>query len=206
MWVRELVELGFWHVRGNIRWPVSPYPHRGVILWILNLILTRISHLYAAPRWYNRDLSIDRFTPLLWGKGAIEGQMEGWEHWEHPVSAKDLQQIPALTTEEWQPAKISEDQAVLLELIGNDGITKRDVLTEMASINLSEGETFALINDLISKRLVGWDGDTLVFLTRRCATVFTPRDGLIAHDLDDERLSEWMAQPERWNTTPPPTI
>jgi hypothetical protein len=69
----------------------------------------------------------------------------------------------------------------------------------MASINLSEGETFALINDLISKRLVGWDGDTLVFLTRRCATVFTPRDGLIAHDLD-ERLSEWMAQPERWNT------
>jgi hypothetical protein len=43
------------------------------ILWILNLILTRISHLYAAPRWYGRDLSIDSFTPLLWGKAADNG-------------------------------------------------------------------------------------------------------------------------------------
>jgi hypothetical protein len=169
------------------------------ILWILNLILTRISHLYASPDWYSRDLSIDRFTPLLWGKAADRSNVKGWEYWEHPVSAKDLSQVPVLTKEEWQPVQISQDQAVLLQLIGNDGITKHGVLAEMSSIDLTDEQTLALIDDLIAKRLLGWDHDTLVFLTRRCATAFTPKDGVVAHDMEDERFAEWMSRAERWN-------
>jgi len=64
------------------------------LLWILNLILTRISHLYAAPAWYGRDLSIDRFTPLLWGKAVENEDERGWVYHEHPVSAKELKQVP----------------------------------------------------------------------------------------------------------------
>ena len=169
------------------------------ILWILNLILTRISHLYASPDWYSRDLSIDRFTPLLWGKAADMGNVEGWEYWEHPVSPKDLGQVPVLTKEEWQPVKISQHQAVLLQLIGNDGITKTDVLAEMSSIDLTDEQTLTLIDDLIAKRLLGWDRDALVFLTRRCATAFTPKDGIVAHDMEDERFAEWMSRAGRWN-------
>jgi len=169
------------------------------ILWILNLILTRISHLYASPDWYSRDLSIDRFSPLLWGKATDMGNVEGWEYWEHPVSAKDLSQVPVLTKEEWQPVQISQHQAVLLGLIGNDGITKKDVLAEMSSIDLTHEQTLALIDDLIAKRLLGWDRETLVFLTRRCATAFTSKDGIVAHDMEDERFAEWMSRAERWN-------
>jgi hypothetical protein len=47
------------------------------ILWILNLILTKISHLYASPEWYGRDLSIDRFAPLVWGKAVDLGPTKG---------------------------------------------------------------------------------------------------------------------------------
>lgn len=169
------------------------------ILWILNLMLTRIFHLYGSPDWYSRDLSIDRFTPLLWGKAADMGNVEGWEYWEHPVSAKDLERVPVLTKEEWQPVQISQDQAVLLQLIGNDVIKKNNVLAEMASIGLTDEQTLALIDDLIAKRLLGWDRDTLVFLTRRCATAFTPKDGIVAHDMEDERFDEWMSRAERWN-------
>jgi len=169
------------------------------ILWILNLILTRISHLYASPDWYSRDLSIDSFSPLLWGKATDMGNVEGWEYWEHPVSAKDLSQVPVLTKEEWQPVQISQHQAVLLGLIGNDGITKKDVLAEMSSIDLTHEQTLALIDDLIAKRLLGWDRETLVFLTRRCATAFTSKDGIVAHDMEDERFAEWMSRAERWN-------
>ena len=165
----------------------------------MNLILTRISHLYASPDWYIRDLSIDRFSPLLWGKAADKGNVEGWEYWEHPVSAKDLSQVPVLTKEEWQPVQVSQHQAVLLQLIGNDGIAKNDVLAEMSSIDLTAEQTLALIDDLIAKRLLGWDRDTLVFLTRRCATAFTPKDGIVAHDMEDERFAEWMSRAERWN-------
>jgi len=170
------------------------------ILWMLNLILTKIFHLYASPDWYSRDLSIDRFTPLLWGKAADEGEgdAQGWEYWEHPASANDLKQVPVFTKDEWQPVQISEDQAVLLQLIGNDGISRNDVLAEMSSLNLTEDETLALIDDLIAKRLLGWDSDTLVFLTR-CSTAFTSRDGIVAHDMEDERFAEWMSQAERWN-------
>jgi len=174
------------------------------ILWILNLILTRISYLYASPDWYSRDLSIDRFTPLLWGKASDIGNVEGWEYWEHPVSAKDLGQVPVLTKEEWQPVQVSQNQAVLLQLIGNDGITKNDVLAAMSSIDSTHEQTFALIDDLIAKRLLGWDRDTLVFLTRRCVTAFTPKDGIVAHDMEDERFAEWMSRAERWNKPPAP--
>lgn len=166
------------------------------LLWILNLILTRISHLYTAPPWYGRDLSIDRFTPLLWGKAVDNGDERGWVYQEHPVSAKELKQVPTLTKEEWQPAEISEDQAVMLGLIGNDGIEKGDVLAAMATLDVNSEETFALIDDLIDKRLVGWDGETLVFLTLRCSTVFTPKGRIVVHDIVDERLVEWMAKPE----------
>lgn len=163
------------------------------ILWILNLILTRISHLYEAPRWYGRDLSIDKFTPLLWGKAIDRGDHQGWEYWEHPVSAKELKELPTLTTEEWQPTQISEEQSILLQLIGNDGIARNDVLSEMMGINVGEQETLALIDNLIAKRLVGWNGDTLVFLTQRCATIHT-KQGFIVHDMIDERLAEWMSR------------
>lgn len=175
------------------------------ILWILNLILTRIFHLYSAPDWYSRDLSIDRFTPLLWGKATDMGNFQGWEYWEHPVSARVLKQIPVLTKEEWQPVQISEGQAVLLGLIGNDGITKNDVLAEMSTINLTHEQTLALIDDLISKRLLGWNRDTLVFLTRRCTTAFTPKDGIVAHDMEDERFVEWMSRAERFHKAASPS-
>lgn len=169
-------------------------PHSPV-LWILNLILTRISHLYEAPRWYGRDLSIDKFTPLLWGKAVDRGDVQGWEYWEHPVSAKNLKELPTQTTEEWHPIQISEEQSILLQLIGNDGISRNDAFSEMLSIHVSEEQTLALINDLIAKRLIGWDGDTLVFLTQRCATIMT-KDGFIVHDMIDERLAEWMSRSE----------
>jgi len=115
------------------------------ILWILNLILTRISHLYAAPSWYGRDLSIDRFAPLLWGRTVDTGNAQGWEYWEHPVSARELKQVPTLTKEEWQPIQISEDQGVMLQLIGDDGIEKNDVLAEMATIDLTTEQTLSLM-------------------------------------------------------------
>lgn len=172
------------------------------ILWILNLILTRISHLYAAPRWYGRDLSIDKFIRLLWGKAAVNGEAKGWEYWERSVSAKDLKELPVQTKEEWQPIQSSEQQSILLQLVGDDGISKSDVLTEMLNIQITEEQTLALIDDLIAKRLIGWDGETLVFLTQRCVTIIT-KDGFVVHDMVDERLAEWMAQPERWNKSAP---
>jgi len=125
------------------------------ILWILNLILTRISHHYTWRNWYNRDLSIDRFTPLLWGKASGDGRKPGWEYWEHAVSAKDLKEVSPLTAEEWQPAKISQDQAVLLASVGNDGIAKQDIFDVMEAINLTQEKTVALIDDLVPKDYSG---------------------------------------------------
>lgn len=166
------------------------------ILWILNLILTRISHFHDAPRWYGRDLSIDRFAPLLWGKAIDNGTHQGWEYWEHPGSNGNLETQPTQTTEEWQPTQISESQSILLQLVGNDGILKTNLLAAMSTIQVDAGQTIALIDDLRAKRLVGWDGDTLVFLTQRCSTVIT-KDGFLVHDLIDERLAEWMAKSEK---------
>jgi hypothetical protein len=54
------------------------------------------------------------------------------------------------------------------------------------------------IQDLIEKRLVGWSGENLVFLTRRCATAISPRGDFVAADMENERLFEWMMRDKRW--------
>lgn len=169
------------------------------LLWLLNIILTRISHYYEAPRWYGRDLSIDRFQPLLWGKAIDTGNQQGWKYWEDSASEADRDQVQTFTTEEWQPVGISQNQAVLLGVIGNDGLGRAELNASMEAIGLREQETIGLVDDLNEKRLVGWDGDTLVLLTQRCTTAFTPNDGIVAHDMVDERFEEWLSRPERWN-------
>ncbi len=118
---------------------------------------------------------------------------------EHPISDAELKQVPTFTTEEWQPTQIDENQAVMLQIVGNDGIERPDVIESMAAIGLDEEQAFALVDDLIAKRLVGWDEDKLVFLTQRCTTIFTPKDGIVVHDMNDERFEEWMMRPERWH-------
>jgi len=67
----------------------------------------------------------------------------------------------------------------------------------MAAIDVNKEQTVALIDDLIEKRLVGWDRETLVFLTHRCSTVFTPKGHIVVHDMVDDRLVEWMSKPDR---------
>ena len=88
---------------------------------------------------------------------------------------------------------------MLLNLIGNDGIAKEELFAEMGTLDLTREQTSSLIDDLIDERLVGWDGEQLVFLTQRCTTIFTPKDGIVVHDLANDRLAEWMGRPERWN-------
>lgn len=173
------------------------------ILWILNLVLTRISHHFNAPDWYSRDLSIERFHPLLWGKAVPGATVEGWEYWEHPRALYEPEEATVLSSEEWHPVPVSEDQAVLLALIGNDGIAKKDLVAAMMEASeLPEDATLDLVRDLNEKRLVAWDDQTLVFLTRRCTTAFTPKDGLVAHDMEDARFVEWMMRDERWRKPP----
>lgn len=162
------------------------------ILWILNLVLTRLSYLYEAPEWYGRDLTIDRFSPLFWGKARKVGEKMGWEYFENAIRKKDLEQLPALTTEEWRPVEITEMQAVLLSLVGNDGIVRNELIEAPASTGETNECILEAIQDLVDKRLVGWRGDTLVFLTRRCAIAVMPSGALVAADMEDERLFEWM--------------
>jgi hypothetical protein len=115
------------------------------ILWILNLVLTRISYLFAAPEWYGRDLTIDRFAPLLWGRSVERGGHKGWEYFENAISKKDLENVPALTAEEWRPVKITQLQAVLLSLVGNDGILRDELIQALEGI----GETAQNIAEAI---------------------------------------------------------
>jgi hypothetical protein len=61
-------------------------------------------------------------------------------------------------------------------------------------VKLSVEQAYEQVEELIQNRLVGWRGDTLVFLTRQCATAFTPWGEAIAGDVDDGRLFEWIQQ------------
>lgn len=160
------------------------------LLLILNILLTRISYHYPAPDWYHRDLSMEGFAPLLWGKPIEEEHLVGWAYEEVPLSQQRLESAQELSTDDWRPITITALQATILAIIGNRGIARDRLLQEFADERpesiLSE------VADLIQKRLVSWKADRLVFLTHQCATVLTGRGEFVAGDMEDRRFSEWL--------------
>ena len=166
------------------------------LIWLINVLLTRTAYICSAPEWYNRELSLERFAPLLWGKAEEEGEAVGWVYNEVRLGQRDLESVPALSADDWRPVTISDLQAAILAIIGNDGILKRDLLRAFGEEESAE-TILAAVADLMDKRLVSWKADRLVFLTRRCATAITGWGEIVAADMEDGRLFEWIQQRSR---------
>lgn len=174
-------------------WPWYASSSENPLLLLLNLLLTKISYLYRAPDWFGRDLSLERFTILLFGKAAQENGVNGWFYEPVNLSKRDLESGPPIPEEDWRPMSVTSFQFTILTMMGDEDGLSREVIETIAADDPSvDGE--AQIKELVDHRLVGWQGDKLVFLTQRCATAFTGRGEVVAGDVEDWRLVEWIRQ------------
>jgi hypothetical protein len=164
------------------------------LLLLLNLLLTKISHIYAAPDWFAEDSSLESFAPLLWARTIREGKDVVWLYTPQPLKQSQLRSTEKPAHEEWAPLPITDFQGIVLNMIETPGVT-RENLSAIAP-DLAPEEADRQINQLHDYGLVSWVGDQLAFLTRQCVTVFTT-GGVVAADGTDPRYVKWIKKQDR---------
>jgi hypothetical protein len=165
------------------------------MILLLNLIWTKLSYAFELPAWFDHDLGMEIFSPLLSGVAVRGEELSGWEYTSHEYTRRELESRGAVSEQEWRPVTVTDFQAALLFALGADDGISPEELSELRTLVASE-DPDGEIQALLDRRLVGRSGDRLVFLTRECATVVTPWGETVAGDNGDGRLFAWMMQEE----------
>jgi hypothetical protein len=166
------------------------------LLLLLNLIFTKLMYVTSIPDWFARDLSLERFAPLLIGKGIKTGSNTGvWSYEPVLFTQQQLHRAAEVVDlRDWEPLKASPFQCTLVALIG-DGLTRKKV--NQIAAKFPESDAAREVDALIKHGIVGWYDDTLVFLTIQCVTLFTSKGQAVVGDADDPRFFEWYGREQR---------
>jgi hypothetical protein len=164
------------------------------LLLLLNLLLTKISYIYAAPDWFAEDSSLESFAPLLWASAIREGNDAVWLYTPQPLKESQLRSAEKSAHREWAPLPITDFQGVVLKMIETPGVTRENL--SAIALDLAPEEADRQINQLHDYGLVSWVGEKLVFLTQQCVTAFTT-GGLFAADGTDPRYLKWIKKQDR---------
>jgi hypothetical protein len=180
-------------MRGDA-WMIYASSENPMIL-LLNLIWTKLSYGFELPAWFDHDLGMERFSPLLSGIAVQRENLSGWEYSSHEYTRRELESREAVPEQEWRPVTVTPFQEALLFALGaDDGISPEELIELRASVPSEDPD--GELQVLLDRRLVGRSGDRLVFLTRECATVVTPWGETLAGDNADGRLFAWVRQEE----------
>jgi hypothetical protein len=164
------------------------------LLLLLNLLLTKISYVYAAPDWFAEDTSLESFAPLLWARTIREGNDLVWLYTPQLLKQSQLGPTEKSAQQEWAPLQITDFQGVVLKMIETPGVTRENL--SLIALDLAPEEADRQISQLHDYGLVSWVGDKLVFLTRQCVTAFTA-GGVVAADGTDPRYLKWIKKQDR---------
>jgi hypothetical protein len=162
------------------------------LLLLLNLIFTKLMYLASVPDWFQSDLSMEQFAPLLSGKAVRAGAATSgiWSYTPILYTQTQLKRASeTIQLHDWAPLKASAFQCVLATMVGN-GLSRqtlKGIVAEFPDVDVDRE-----IDEMTQHRILGWVGDKLVFLTIQCVTLFTSSGQAILGDADDPRLFEWL--------------
>lgn len=179
-------------MRGDA-WTIYASSSENPMILLLNLIWTKLSYAFELPTWFDHDLGMERFSPLLSGIAVQREGLSGWEYCSHEPTQRELESRGAVFEQEWRPVTVTPFQEALLFALGADDGISPEELTELRT-SVASDDPDGELQELLDRRLVGRSGDRLVFLTRECATVVTPWGETLAGDNGDGRLFAWVMQ------------
>lgn len=173
--------------------PVNP------ILLLLELLWTRLDHLYGLGNPWGDDLEMEVGHRLI----AARGTEAGWVCRLFDAGETVLRRLPE--TESWAPARLTETEFIALnELASGERLNLSDAsLHEWLQLR---GQTASQLRDgLLATRLVAQDGDDLVIVGSNCTTAILPTGEFVAADDSTGRLTRWIVR-RRLETShePPP--
>lgn len=168
-------------------WPIIASSSENPLVFILEIIWSRLSERTQMPEWFDQDLSMERISPLLSCRAKQQEDASGWEYDLTLISKADLEE--PIKTVEWEPHFVSPFQFTIVNwLCKHEFISVDDPL--LADLSPEEESDFKLIFDW---RLVGREGGNIVLLTRACQCVILPDGRFAVGDNSSGRLSAWIS-------------
>jgi hypothetical protein len=172
--------------RDNGWWPIFASSHANPLIFILEVIWTRLSEYTNMPEWFDRDLGMEQLALLLTCRAVQQDEKMGWQYQRIDLTEAEMNLLP--DQRRWEPHFVTSFQhTVVAHLCHHESVG----LSEPLLRNLSTKEQ-AELDELVEVRLVGLDGDTLKLLTRQCRSLILPDGRFAVADDSSGRFSAWL--------------
>jgi hypothetical protein len=172
--------------RLNDWWPIIASSNENPLIFVLEVIWSRLSERTQMPEWFDQDLGMEKIALLLSCRAVEKGTTSGWEYDINALSKAQLQE--AVEAVEWEPHFVSSFQFTIINLLcSQDSIPVLDPLFKGLSAD-EAGE----VDQLLKLRLVGRERDRFVLLTRRCQCLILPDGRFAVADDSSGRFSAWV--------------
>lgn len=176
----------------NGRWPLVASAHLNPVLFILELIWTRISYGHHVAQIFGEDLETEGLFPLI---DAIPTQRPddppswGWAFYSHKSTRAQLAKAPA--REPWRPTELDLIQFVVVQRLCKEDIDIHD--PDFIHFLAAEGrQVDEFVSSLVATTLVARKGLKLQLTTIQCDCVILPDGRRIAAENNTGRLSRWL--------------
>lgn len=173
---------GYWNFYGS----TNNHPIRT----LLELIWTRLSYKYKiSSDIFGEDLEHEVVNQFLRCKAIQQGETMGWEiRYEH-IKKEELSNT--LTTHEWRPEEVTDQEAVLLMMLCKYGTLKITDKPLECYDEHNETSLDEIIQSLHIKGLAYKDDEVIGLLTDQCQVVAAQGKWYVA-DNKSGRFTKWL--------------
>jgi hypothetical protein len=168
----RLREDGFWPYMGSRS--IDPLYVLLEFLWI------RLAYKFnISSTIFGEDLEREGVNTLLMMKAVREGDRQGWAY--EYIEAPEEELNKGNLNEPWEPAEVSDVEAVVLIALGKKEEISEDDPDIVAYVRSQGAELNDVFNSLVKKRLVYREAGVIKYLTDSCTVIALP----------DGRLTRW---------------
>lgn len=178
------IRNGYWDFYGSS----SENP----IIFVLELIWTRLNLKYNLGGLWGEDLDVELIHAFLKGKLVLQKDLPFWEFQYIPISKAILEEGKGKSLK-WEPSYLDINQYVIISRLCLEG--QRDIsdLDFILWLEQQKINTHEFIESLLQTGLVAKDGNFLRLTTELCQCAILPTGEYIAAENNTGQLTKWMA-------------
>ncbi|WP_143194094.1 DUF6602 domain-containing protein [Micromonospora sp. CB01531] len=174
------------------KWPFCVSSSTNPLQLLLELIWTRLHREFGMGDPWGEDLSIENFSAFLLADAVESDGRTGWVY--EIVDASEEHLAAQETSVEWEPARLSHEQFVVIQALCNGWVVETDNYEFLTFLSQAGIDPESFINGLLETGLVGTSGRELQLITEECQCVMLPDGQAVAAENNTGRLSRWVAR------------
>lgn len=162
------------------------------LVFLLELIWTRISLDHPSPEVFGEDLEIENINPFLWARAARREDRSGWLYKHENLSEEALGS--AATRIPWEPALLDDQQFAVMNSLCIGKTVRIDDAELKTWLADSGRDLDEFIASLVETHFVAVGDGELKLVTEGCVCVIMPDGRMLAGENNTGRFERWMAR------------